>query len=123
MRLGCPLPVSCQNDFSILNQTYEEDTYEAAYRFGVVGLPYGALCGGTLTGKYFEKTKPEYAAKDANLSAGEVQAPRQRGSSRGGAKPAMAAAEEVVALAEEWGVTPTELSIAWAIQRKCNARP
>ena len=62
-KLGCPLPISCQNDFSILNQTYEEDTYEAAYRFGVVGLPYGPLAGGTLTGKYFEKTKPEYAAK------------------------------------------------------------
>jgi len=31
----------------------------------MVGLPYGALCGGTLTGKYFDKTKPEYAAKDA----------------------------------------------------------
>ena len=46
VKLGCPLPVSCQNDFSILNQTYEEDTYEAAHRFGIVGLPYGALCGG-----------------------------------------------------------------------------
>ena len=43
----CPLPVSCQNDFSILNQTYEEDTWEAAYRFGIVGLPYGTA-GGTL---------------------------------------------------------------------------
>ena len=123
VRLGCPLPVSCQNDFSILNQTYEEDTYEAAYRFGVVGLPYGALCGGTLTGKYFEKTKPEYAAKDAKDRP--LEKCRHRVSSgfqpRYGAKPAMAAAEEVVALAEEWGVTPTELSIAWAIQRKCNA--
>jgi len=46
LKLGCPLPISCQNDFSILNQTYEEDTYEAAYRFGVVGLPYGPLAGG-----------------------------------------------------------------------------
>lgn len=74
VRLGCPLPVSCQNDFSILNQTYEEDTYEAAYRFGIVGLPYGTLCGGTLTGKYFDKTKPQYAAKvrRARLGDGRV---------------------------------------------------
>ena len=64
IRLGCPLPVSCQNDFSILNQTYEEDTWEAAYRFGIVGLPYGALSGGTLTGKYFDKSHPQYIAKD-----------------------------------------------------------
>ena len=36
---------------------YESDTWEAAYRFGVVGLPYGALSGGTLTGKYLDGTK------------------------------------------------------------------
>ena len=33
----------------------------------------------------------------------------------------MAATGEVVELAEEWGITPTELSIAWAIARPCNA--
>ena len=38
-KLGCPRPVSCQNDFSMLNRTYESDTWEAAYRFGVVRLP------------------------------------------------------------------------------------
>jgi hypothetical protein len=32
---------------------------QAAYRIGMVGLPYGGLCGGTLTGKYFDKTKPQ----------------------------------------------------------------
>lgn len=31
--------------------------WEAAYRFGVVGLPYGTLCGGVLTGKYFDGSK------------------------------------------------------------------
>ena len=33
----------------------------------------------------------------------------------------MAAAAEVVTLAEEWGITPTELSLAWSIARPCNA--
>ena len=46
-----------QNDFSLLNRTYESDTWEAAYRFGVVGLPYGALAGGVLTGKYMDGSK------------------------------------------------------------------
>lgn len=123
VRVGCPLPVSCQNDFSILNQTYEESTYEAAYRFGVVGLPYGALCGGTLTGKYFEKTKPKYAAKDAD--ARPLAKCRHRVMAgfqpRYGERRAMQATREVVELAEAWGITPTELSLAWAIGRKCNA--
>merc|ERR1711965_55222 len=52
-KLGVPRPVSCQNDFSMLNRTYESDTWEAPYRFGVVGLPYGCLAGGVLSGKYF----------------------------------------------------------------------
>ena len=122
-RLGCPLPVSCQNDFSILNQTYEEDTYEAAYRFGLVGLPYGALCGGTLTGKYFEKTKPTYAAKDAEERPLEKCRHRVIAGfqPRYGERRAMQAAREVVELAEAWGITPTELSLAWAIGRACNA--
>jgi aryl-alcohol dehydrogenase-like predicted oxidoreductase len=34
---------------------------------------------------------------------------------------AMQAAREVVELAETWGITPTELSLAWAIGRTCNA--
>jgi aryl-alcohol dehydrogenase-like predicted oxidoreductase len=123
VQIGCPLPVSCQNDFSILNQTYEESTYEAAYRFGVVGLPYGALCGGTLTGKYFEKTKPKYAAKDAD--ARPLDKCRHRVIAgfqpRYGERRAMQATAEVVELAEAWGITPTELSLAWAIGRKCNA--
>lgn len=40
---------------------------------------------------------------------------------RYGARGPMAAAAEVVELAEEWGITPTELSLAWAIARPCNA--
>ena len=123
LKLDCPLPVSCQNDFSILNQTYEEDTYEAAYRFGVVGLPYGALAGGTLTGKYFEKSKPIYHEKDADERP--LDKCRHRVSAdfqpRYGASLAMQATKEVVELAEEWNITPAELSLAWAIDRKCNA--
>ena len=44
-KLGVPRPVSCQNDFSLCDRMYENDTAEAAYRFGVVGLPYGTLAG------------------------------------------------------------------------------
>jgi aryl-alcohol dehydrogenase-like predicted oxidoreductase len=40
VKLGCPLPVSCQNDFSILNQVYEEDTYEVGLGFWVLGFGF-----------------------------------------------------------------------------------
>lgn len=47
-KLGVPRPVSCQNDFSLCDRMYENDTAEAAYRFGIVGLPYGCLAGAIL---------------------------------------------------------------------------
>ena len=51
-RLGVPRPVSVQNDFNFNNRTYETSTAEACHHLGVVGMPYGALGGGALTGKY-----------------------------------------------------------------------
>jgi aryl-alcohol dehydrogenase-like predicted oxidoreductase len=53
-RLGVPRPVCVQNDMSLNNRVYEGDLAEAAHHFGVVGLPYGVLGGGVLTGKYHD---------------------------------------------------------------------
>ena len=50
-RLGVPRPVACENEYSLVNRTYESNAWEAAYRFGLAGLPYGVLSGGVLTGK------------------------------------------------------------------------
>lgn len=120
-RLGVPRPVSCQNDFSMLNRTYEMDTWEAAYRFGVVGLPYGTLAGGVLTGKYSDGSKwSKAAAADRPISECR-QRLRPEFQPRYGQPLAMLATEEYVALAEAHGLTPTELALAWARQRPCNA--
>ena len=119
-KLGMPRPVSCQNDFSFLNRTYESDTWEAAYRFGVVGLPYGCLAGGVLTGKYHDGSRWSAAASaDRPLSECRMRAqPDFQG--RYGLPMCMLAAEAYVALAEEYQISPTELALAWAKQRQCN---
>ena len=120
-KLGCPRPVSCQNDFSLLNRTYEGDTWEAAYRFGVVGLPYGCLAGGVLSGKYFDGSKASVAAA-ADRPLGECRMRKTPDfQPRYGMPAAMAASAEYVALAERYGITPTELALAWAKERPCNA--
>jgi len=122
-KLGIQRPVSCQNDFSLVNRTYECDTWEAAYRFGVVGLPYGPLAGGVLSGKYFDGTKwgdggskadPDRPASASRMRATPDFQPRY------GMPAAMLAAEKYVQLAEEYGISPTELALAWAKQRPCN---
>eukprot|EP00316_Scyphosphaera_apsteinii_P016020 CAMPEP_0119330590 /NCGR_PEP_ID=MMETSP1333-20130426/78542_1 /TAXON_ID=418940 /ORGANISM="Scyphosphaera apsteinii, Strain RCC1455" /LENGTH=384 /DNA_ID=CAMNT_0007339995 /DNA_START=165 /DNA_END=1319 /DNA_ORIENTATION=- len=117
-RLGVPRPVSCQNDFSMLNRTYEADTWEAAYRFGVVGLPYGGLAGGTLTGKYLggsgEKFSPDRPLTECrHVNQPEFQA-------RYGQPMCMKATEQYVKIAEKYDLTPTELALAWTRQRPCN---
>ena len=118
-KLGVPRPVSCQNDFSMLNRTYESDAWEAAYRFGVVGLPYGALAGGVLSGKYssakYANADPERPLSQCRMRVQPDFQPRY------GMPMAMLAMDKYVALAEEYGVTPTELALAWAKQRQCNA--
>lgn len=120
-RLGVPRPVSCQNDFSLLNRTYESDTWEAAYRFGVVGLPYGCLAGGVLTGKYFDGSKWSKAAHaDRDLSETRMRKTPDF-QPRYGMPASMAATADYVKLAEAYGITPTQLALAWANQRDCNA--
>ena len=119
-KLNVPRPVSCQNDFSLVNRSYEADTWEAAYRFGVVGLPYGALAGGVLTGKYRDHSK--YAKKDPDRPLSECRMRSQpEFQPRYGMPAAMAASDKYTALAEEYGLTPAEMALAWANQRPCNA--
>lgn len=121
-QLGVPLPISCQNDFSLLNRTYESDCAEAAHRFGIVGLPYGPLSGGTLTGKYLLDSK--YADSDATVGRGLDKCRhriKEDFQPRYGNPTAMLACEKYVALAERWGLTPTELALAWARQRWYNS--
>jgi len=121
-KLGVPRPVSNQNDFSLLNRSYEGDTWEAAYRFGVVGLPYGPLSGGTLSGKYLPGSK--YADNDKDRPLAQCRHQNEKSKDfqpRYGCPLAMLATEKYVALAESWGLTPTELALAWARDRPCNA--
>eukprot|EP00931_Biecheleriopsis_adriatica_P063040 TRINITY_DN3811_c0_g1_i4.p1 TRINITY_DN3811_c0_g1~~TRINITY_DN3811_c0_g1_i4.p1 ORF type:complete len:436 (-),score=92.87 TRINITY_DN3811_c0_g1_i4:145-1347(-) len=119
-KLGVPRPVSCQNDFSLIDRMYEGDTLEAAHRFGIVGLPYGPLAGGVLTCKYFDKGK--YANKDADRPLEECRMRKCKDfQPRYGFPIAMEAAKRYGAIAEKWGLTPAELALAWAKQCWFNA--
>lgn len=115
-KLGCPRPVCVQNDFSLLNRGFEVDVAEACHRLGIVGIPYGALAGGTLTGKYYN---PERYALDGKLAnARHKVCPDHQ--PRYFYPTSRAATEHYVRLAEEYGLTPTELALAWSKQRFYN---
>ena len=93
---------------SLNERSFEGDVAEACHHFGVVGLPYGVLSGGTLTGKYI--TGADTPRSRQNLSP-DFQ-PRYNGPL------AVEATKAYAKLAEAWGLTPTELAIAWARGRE-----
>jgi aryl-alcohol dehydrogenase-like predicted oxidoreductase len=55
-KLNMPLPATIQNAFSLINRNYETDLAEtcAPRNHNISLLPWSALCGGLLTGKYIE---------------------------------------------------------------------
>jgi len=109
-KLGVPRPTCIQNDMSLNERQFEGDVAEACHHFGVVGLPYGVLSGGTLTGKYL---RGQDTPNSRHTRVPEFQ-------SRYNSPLAVEATKAYVALAEEWGLTPTELAIAWARDRWYN---
>jgi len=116
-RLGVPRPVCVQNDMSLNNRAYEGDLAEAAHQFGVVGLPYGVLSGGVLTGKYRDIALQSDTGRPIELSRMRAQPNFQP---RYAAPMALAAAAEYATLAARYGITPLELALAFARDRWYN---
>ncbi|MBT6204934.1 MAG: aldo/keto reductase [Alphaproteobacteria bacterium] len=108
-RMGGPLPVSIQNDFSLTDRTFETELAEAcAPRHLDIGfLVYGALSGGTLTGKYHDGTDQRARHKLWPDFQPRYHAERTR-----------QAAENYAAIAGRHGLTPTELALAWVYARE-----
>mmetsp|Transcript_67797 Transcript_67797/g.148814 ORF Transcript_67797/g.148814 Transcript_67797/m.148814 type:complete len:404 (+) Transcript_67797:42-1253(+) len=113
-KLGVARPVCVQNDYSLNNRTFDEDCWEACHRFGLVSCHYGILGGGVLTGKYLRDSP--YAKKDKDLSECRHHA-RPDFQPRYVYPMSMKAAERYAKLAEKYGLTPTELALAWANQQ------
>lgn len=120
-KLGVARPISCQNDYSVIDRLYEGDTAEAAHRFGIVGLPYGCLAGGTLTGKYVEGSK-YYKESDADRPNAQWRHKQEPGfQARYHLPMCMEVTKKYVALAEKYGITPTEMALVWGRDRRFNA--
>lgn len=116
-RLGVPRPASVQNDFSFVARSYESSLAETCKHFGVVGLPYGALCGGTLSGKYNEggdKYKESSPTEPRHVQYPAFQARYHKDAVK-------AAANKYKLLAEQHDLKPASMAYAWALSRTYNA--
>ncbi|MGB0786090.1 MAG: aldo/keto reductase [Alphaproteobacteria bacterium] len=99
-------PVSIQNDFSLMNRTFEPELAEACSprNLDISLLVYGGLAGGALSGKYLkDKYAPGRHTEYPNFQ------PRYNHPL---AQPAIA---RYIDLAESIGITGTELALSWML--------
>lgn len=104
--LKLPSIVTTQNPYSLLNRTYEVGCAEISHREGVGLMAYSPLGFGVLTGKYLD-AQPE----GARLTRWPHYA-------RYSNEQAVAATREYVALAQQFGLDPAQMALAFV-----NSRP
>lgn len=105
-RIGAPRPVSIQNPYSLLNRTYEVGLAEISHRQQMGLLAYSPLAFGMLSGKYRNGQWPEQARLTLFKYFSRYTNPQ-----------AMAATEKYCQLAEQSGLTPTQLALQFVTSR------
>eukprot|EP00560_Eucampia_antarctica_P004866 CAMPEP_0197831846 /NCGR_PEP_ID=MMETSP1437-20131217/12360_1 /TAXON_ID=49252 ORGANISM="Eucampia antarctica, Strain CCMP1452" /NCGR_SAMPLE_ID=MMETSP1437 /ASSEMBLY_ACC=CAM_ASM_001096 /LENGTH=396 /DNA_ID=CAMNT_0043434939 /DNA_START=35 /DNA_END=1225 /DNA_ORIENTATION=+ len=105
-----PRIVSIQNNYSlVVRKDFEAGLAEACYHHNVALLPYSPLAGGTLSGKYNDE---EFDSTGSRLRLFKGYMERYLGSQN------EAAVNSYVEIAEQIGVTPTELALSWCYHRE-----
>ena len=103
--LGLAVPVAIQPQYSLLHRKeYEEGYAPIAREFDAAVLPYFSLASGVLTGKYRSKADLEGKAR-AGFAEGFVT------------DDALKVVDVVVEIAQERGVEPATVSLAWLLAK------
>ena len=108
-QMGLPRVATVQNGYSLLNRSVENALDESMHRLGVSLLAYSPLAYSLLTGKYDASglTGPDAPA------AGRLQLFESARKQRWGRPDALTAARRYSALAREYGLTPTQMALAF----------
>ncbi|APW41984.1 aldo/keto reductase [Rhodoferax saidenbachensis] len=108
-QLGLPRIATIQNNYSLLARGFENGLDETCHRLGVSLLPYSPLAFGLLTGKYdAEGLTGANVSPDVRLR--KFESTRKQ---RWGRPEALVAARRYNALAQENGMTPSQLALAF----------
>ena len=104
--LGWSQLVALQVEYSMLQRTPERDLIPMANHFGLTVTPWAPLAGGALTGKYLRGDKGRIKENSNRLSENAQRITRQ-----------------VVAIAEELGVQPSQVALQWTMQQTNSCIP
>lgn len=91
-----------QIEYSLLQRTPERDLLPMAKAFQVAVTPWAPLAGGALTGKYLHSNEEDKRLKPESARLNER---------------AQAITREVVSIAQELNVSPSQVAINWARQK------
>lgn len=127
--VGAPEPCAMQGDYSIINRRSEENGLAEAsspVHENVGWMGYNLLAGGVLTGKYRDVKAAVDNPNDRALAERLLADPRGRMDDYSWGKtlyryrsaPALRAVDAYAALADEAGMSLTELALKWARQRE-----
>ncbi len=104
---------SIQNNFSLLNRRFLDEMLEMCRVENISLLPYSPMAGGVLTGKY--NRDRNVAARFNHYAASDD--PRIQGmASRFLNEKTLASTARYMEIAEEAGITPATLAVAWSKQ-------
>lgn len=110
--------VALQVPYNLTERTVERDLLPMAREMGIGVLPWGPLAGGVLSGKYSRadlKPKSEVVAmntrKDIQLVTGRLN------------ERALGIADVVKVVAQELGVTASQVALAWTLQHPAVVSP
>ncbi|MBD1581179.1 aldo/keto reductase [Pseudoalteromonas sp. S16_S37] len=99
-------PVAIQNEFNLLHTKDWPYLIENCVHEDIAYLPWSPLAAGSLTGKYIDGARPE----------GSRWTYMQRNGLFRDTPQANQAVKEYISLAQQYGVTPAQLALAWVNQ-------
>lgn len=110
--------VALQIEYSLVERTVEHELLPAAASLGLGVLPWSPLGGGVLTGKYSVADVED--SQEASVSTSRKGVIASSGHLNGRA---IEIAEEVGAVAEEAGSTPSRVALAWTLTNPAVVSP
>jgi aryl-alcohol dehydrogenase-like predicted oxidoreductase len=111
--LGLTLPVTLQPQYSLLSREIEWEVVPAAVHNGVGLLPWSPLAGGFLSGKYTRGVAPAATTRAGSDNPLYQWASQEYADSDRN----WAVIAEVVRIAGELDVTPTQVALSWLADR------
>ena len=101
-----PRVVSIQNEYNLMNRLYDLDLAELTHHEQVGLLAFSPLAAGMLSGKYADGNTPEGSRRSLNSNLGGRYTPQSS-----------PVCNRYVALANEHGMDPSQMALAFCIAR------